>query len=312
VMGSGPVCRPIYDRTVTAREWREERAGQTWVLNRIETPLGTLTRDSVMEPTTHSAWIQKPYITGPADYAAAEHFFRHTHFEPAAEPWQRADAEMGEAGIVVGEIMPLPILVLAQSWMGIEGMVEGLYEHRERFDALIEALEAQYLRHVELAAAAPAEAIWFPESLTAQVISPRLFARYCAPLYARAMPVMREAGKIPIAHYDGSIRPLLGQLAQADLPVIEAFNPPPMGDVRVSEAKAAWPGKVVWVNFPGAYFHEPAEVIYDYTLDLLRDGAPGGRLVLGCTEEFPVAEFDKTFSAIGSALDAFEGRTHER
>jgi hypothetical protein len=53
---------------------------------------------------------------------------------------------------------------------------------------------------------------------------------------------------------------------------------------------------------------EPAEVIRAYTLDLLRTGAPGGRLVIGCTEDFPPNTFEKTFDAIGRALDEYEGR----
>lgn len=79
-----------------------------------------------------------------------------------------------------------------------------------------------------------------------------------------------------------------------------------MGNLSVAEAKAAWPDKVVWVNFPGSLFLEPAKVIHAYTLDLLREGAPGSRLVLGCTEDFPVSEFEETFTAIGQALAKYE------
>ena len=75
-----------------------------------------------------------------------------------------------------------------------------------------------------------------------------------------------------------------------------------MGDLSIAEAKEAWPNKVIWVNFPGNYFLETAEVIETYTLDLLRNGAPGGRLMIGCTEDFPVGEFQKTFSAIGRTM----------
>ena len=119
---------------------------------------------------------------------------------------------------------------------------------------------------------------------------------------------MRSVGKFPIAHYDGSIRPLLQNSAHTDLPVIEAFTPPPMGDVTVAEAKAAWPERVVWVNFPGNYFLEPASAIEVYMLSLLRASAPGARLVIGCTEEFPLGEFEKTFTTIGKAMAKYENR----
>ena len=75
------------------------------------------------------------------------------------------------------------------------------------------------------------------------------------------MPIVRSAGKLISAHYDGSIRPYLSLLADIDIPIIEAFTPPPMGDLTVAEAKAAWPDKVIWVNFPGSLYLEPAEHI---------------------------------------------------
>lgn len=31
------------------------------------------------------------------------------------------------------------------------------------------------------------------------------------------------------------------------------------------------------------------ETIYRYTMELLRTGAPGGRLVIGCTEDYPAS-----------------------
>jgi hypothetical protein len=143
--------------------------------------------------------------------------------------------------------------------------------------------------------------------VTATIISPRLFERFVAPVYRRVMPAMRAAGKIPIAHYDGSNRPLMKAISQTDLPVIEAFTPPPMGDLRLSEARAAWPEKVIGINFPGFLFVEPFETIRAYTLDLLREGGQGGRFYLGCTEDFPMHEFEKTFTAMHDALVEFQG-----
>jgi hypothetical protein len=40
---------------------------------------------------------------------------------------------------------------------------------------------------------------------------------------------------------------------------------------------------------------------------LLHEGAPGGRLGIGCTEDFPASEFDKPFTATGRALAEYEG-----
>ncbi len=306
LMNAARIFRQIR-KEVAVTEERKNLGGWPQIRLRIETPVGALTEEATIESTTKSRWIRKYLISEPEDYAIAEYVFRHTHFEPERDAWRRAEAEMGDAGIVVGEIMPVPLLYLMVSWMGVQGLVEGLYLHPDRFAALIDALNQHYDRQVELAAASPAEIIWFPDNVTASIISPRLFDLYCAPTYARSMPIMRASGKIPIAHYDGSIRPLLDRLARTDLPVMEAFTPPPMGDVSVAEAKAAWPDKRIWVNFPGCLFLEPADAIEAYTLDLLREGAPGGRLAIGCTEDFPLDAFEKGFTAIGRAMARYGG-----
>jgi len=307
LMGSKRIFRDVYGAGISISEKRFEVDGAPLFVRRIETPKGVLTEESTIDPSYGSRWIRKYFITGPDDYPAAEYFFRHTSFEPEFEEWRREEARIGDGGICIGEIMPIPILYIMVSWMGAEGLAEGLYLYRDGFDALIEALDRQYDRHIEIADESPAEVIWFPDNVTATIISPAHFERYCAPVYARAMPIMRQSGKIPIAHYDGSIKPIMANLARTDLPVIEAVTPKPMGDVTVGELKAAWPEKVVWVNFPGSYFLEPAEVIEEYTLAMLEEGAPGGRLVIGCTEDYPYSEFYKTFSAIGRAMAKYEG-----
>ena len=307
ILSGTRVCREVHEG-VTIRETRKETSDGPHIRVQIETPAGTLDEEATIDPAYGSRWIRKFFITGPEDYAAAEYYFRHTHVKPDYEGWRIADAAMGDAGVVLHEILPLPILHLYQYWMGAEGMAEGVYLYRDRFEALLDAVERLYHQQVELAAAGPSEVIWFPESISAHVISPQLFQRYCLPVYQRAVPVVRGAGKLTFAHFDGSIRPYLDLLKGIDLNIIEAFTPPPMGDLTVAEAKAAWPDKVIWVNFPGNLYLEPAETIKTYTLELLRTSAPGGRLVIGCTEDFPIQEFEKTFTAMGQAMAEYEGR----
>lgn len=308
LMGSRRIYRETF-RDLTIREETSQVDGQTWYHKVIETPVGALDEISTIEQNYFSRWIKKYFISGPEDFPVAEYIFRHTWAEPEYEAWIAADAAIGEQGFVAGEVMPIPLMTLVVAWMGVEGLVDALYTCPERFAGLLDAAERLYDRQIELAANSPAEIIWFGDNVTATLISPKVFERFCLPTYARVMPVMRAAGKIPIAHYDGSIRPLLKALARTDLPVIEAFTPPPMGDLSVAAAKAAWPEKVVCVNFPGNMFLEPAEAIYQYTLDLLRESAPGGRLVIGCTEEFPLDQFEKTFGAVGAAMEEYEGRS---
>jgi hypothetical protein len=307
LMGSQRIYRETYTSLIIHEE-KYESSGQTWFHKSIETPIGTLSEESTIEQVYGSRWIKKYFINRPEDFPVAEFILRHTSAEPEYESWKLANLEIGEQGIVVGEVMPLPIMTLIVAWMGVEGLTEGLYTCPDAFEALLDAGEKLYDRHIQLAAESPAEIIWFGDNVTGTIISPSLYKKSCIPTYARVMPTMKQAGKIPIAHYDGSNRSLQQGISQTDLPVIEAFTPPPMGNLDVHEAKAAWPDKVIWVNFPGNLFLEPPEMIHNYLMTLLEKGAPGGRLVIGCTEEFPLADFDKTFQTIGRTLAEFENR----
>jgi len=40
-------------------------------------------------------------------------------------------------------------------------------------------------------------------------------------------------------------------VAERALDFIEGFALPPMGDLALTEARRAWSGKTLWVNFPG-------------------------------------------------------------
>jgi hypothetical protein len=307
LMGTRSLYRTVYGSDIVIREDQRDVAGVTHIHKTIETPKGTLTEESTIETGYGSRWIKKYLITDPEDYAAAEYLARCTTFEPDYEPWLQADAEMGNAGYVIGEIMPIPVMTLMVNWLGVEGLAQGVYLYPERFESLLAALDVHYDRQVALAADGPAEVIWWGDNVTGSIISPKLFARYVAPVYERALPILQQVNKFPIAHYDGSNRPLKKALAQTGLPIIEAFTPPPGGDLPVSEAKAAWPDKVIGLNFPASFFLESFETIYNYTLNLLADAAPGGRMYLGCTEDFPPEHFEKTFSAMGQALAEYEG-----
>lgn len=197
---------------------------------------------------------------------------------------------------------------LATQWMSLEALTIAMVERPARLSALLELLTVHYEQQIALAARSPAEAIWIPDNVAATIVSPRNFVRHILPVYQRVLPTQQNAGKIAVAHYDGALRALAPSLASVALPVIEAFTPPPMGDLTVQDAMQIWPDKVIWINILGTLFLESSQTIEDWTLNLLQAGAPGGRLAIGCTEDFRVEEFLKTFDAVGRAIALYEGR----
>jgi hypothetical protein len=51
--------------------------------------------------------------------------------------------------------------------------------------------------------------------------------------------MLHQAGKLSFAHYDGACKNLQDCVRSVPIDIIEAFTPPPMGDMTVAQARAA-------------------------------------------------------------------------
>jgi uroporphyrinogen-III decarboxylase len=273
---------------------------------RVSTPVGELTERVEFDPGFESRWVREHMIKSVEDYAIVKYICDHTELEPTPQEYLEADSTMGEQGIIVGGLPPIPLLWLQAEVMGTETWCMGMMQHPDEFDELHESVMRLYRRRLEIAADSPAEVIWFADSLSGTLVSPRLFDRYCRDTYEYGCTLFHQAGKRAFAHFDGANAPIKDCIANSSIDIVEAFTPPPMGHMTVAEARAAWPDKVVSVNFPGNLFICPDAEIEAYTKKYMEDGGQEGKFVIGCTEEFPREEFDRVFSAIARAMNEYE------
>ena len=225
-IGSRRVFRERY-QDVTIRRSDSIEQGNKQTLTRIETPVGTLTERVTIYPSYGSRWVQEHLVKSPADYRVMKFVFDHTETEPAYDDYRAADQSMGDRGIVLAEIISTPVMWLFVEIMGAEAWSEGILLHREEFDELLDSLTRCYKRQLEIAAESPAEVVWLGDNITGTIISPPTFQRYCKPIYDFACGVLRQAGKVSFAHFDGVNRPLRDCIAGVGLDVIEAFTPRP-------------------------------------------------------------------------------------
>lgn len=304
LIGSRSLYREI-QRDVSIESKEVEESGQKKMITRIKTPVGEVIEKAGFDPHFNSRWIQEHFIKSIEDYKVIQFVFEHTSYEPSYATYCKANQKIGEAGIISGEILPIPIQRLLVHVMGPQTWSEGIMLYEEQFNKLHEALYRNYCRQAEIAAQSPAEVIWFPDNVTGSMMSPAMFNKYCKPIYDYACFVIKQASKLSFAHYDGANKTLKDCIASTDLDIIEAFTPPPMGDMKVREARAAWPGKVVSLNFPGNLFDKDTKVIERYACAYMEEGGDRGRFVMGCTEEFDPNYFEHTFSTIAQVMDKF-------
>lgn len=306
LIGVASVFEDKHDDTVTIEQKEVGSGRDREVVTTIETPVGELTERAGFDPSFDSKWIREHFIKSLEDYEIMQYVYDHTATEPMYEKFVAADEKMGQRGIIVGGVMPIPAMWLMVEIMGTETWSEGVMLHADEFDALHDSLARIYKRRLEFAADSPAEVVWYCDNVTGSIVSPAIFDKYCKPLYDYGCKILKQAGKLTFAHYDGHNLPLKDCIASVDIDIIEAFTPPPMCDMTVAQARAAWPDKVLSINFPGTLFDEPTAVIEKYTCEYMEQGTNEGKFVIGCTEEFDFTRFEHTFSAIAAAMERFQ------
>jgi hypothetical protein len=130
------VCRDVRrDITVDQRETTE--GGRRQILMRVSTPVGELTERVEFDPGFESRWVREHMIKSVEDYAIVKYICDHTELEPTPQEYLEADSTMGEQGIIVGGLPPIPLLWLQAEVMGngILGLGIGCARRAERKEA---------------------------------------------------------------------------------------------------------------------------------------------------------------------------------
>jgi len=169
----------------------------------------------------------------------------------------------------------------------VYGLERWAYEQQDRpqhFARLVQALERREERRLQLVADSPAEFIGF--GCVDGLWSPEQFRRYELPFYKKWISFLQARGKICALHaHATNLKAFKELVAETGAAVVEAFTPPPVGNLSLKEAREAW-GKdtIIWTNFPETVFWFGAEETKRYTIELLKSDAPGTRLIIGFTE----------------------------
>ncbi|MBC7234198.1 MAG: hypothetical protein H5T69_00025 [Chloroflexi bacterium] len=312
--------RPSYTERMEGVEIVEQplRSAQGSVVRRTyHTPLGSVFTEERREPGTGqwhaqrswrdvSPWTTQRLIKGPEDYPIVQYMVEHTEYMADYFPIEQATDWLGEDGLVLTQLPHSPMQTLMIDWVGSEGgrFFYHLADYPNLVEGLYRALCESRRRALEIAAQAPVEIVLCGDNLDGFLVNPRLFERYFMPVYAEQAECIHAQGKLMAVHMDGRLRVLKELIARTEIDVVEAFHPPPMGDLAVSEALRAWPDKAVWIGFPGAVYALGPEETRRYTLELLRDMAPGDRVAVAMSTENLVS--NENLIAVTSVLEKAE------
>jgi hypothetical protein len=167
---------------------------------------------------------------------------------------------------------------------GMEKWVFEQADHPKEFARLFRAIVEREERWMQFLAESPAEYIRFGDIDGSW--GPDVIKRYDLPFIKKWVPYLQSKGKICCVHAHAiNLASFKELVAEMGFDVVEAFTPPPVGNLSIQEARSAW-GKdtIIWVNFPETVFYQGPQATKEYTRELLESDPPGNRLVIGFTE----------------------------
>jgi len=262
----------------------------------IHTPAGKLT--TLDRPAGFTTWHEERVFKSPDDYEAIEALIRDRTYVPNYEAMIERQDLMGGDAIVRASLGYSPLQEIIYIIMGLEQFAVQWAENRERLMRLYDALTEDRRKLYPIVAQCPALAVNYCGNVSPEVVGVERFERYILPHYEDAAEVMHARGKLIGVHMDANTRPLAAGLARSKIDYIEAFTPAPTCDMTVAEAREAWPGKALWINFPSSVHLEPLSVIEETTRGMLWEAAPGDRFLIGITEDVPPDRWQGNFTAI--------------
>lgn len=282
---------------VIRHEFRDH--GRPYLRETFRTPVGQLSQLWATGGGYGSQTRHEHLIGSPEEYDVAEFIIRDEVYASNDAAYRRAVQVMGDDGVVLGGWMrPSPIMQMLWEWLGPMPFATHQVDHPELFERLYQLLLQRQIEQYRIAAQSSALVIHADENVTAEMLGRERFEKYNMPAYQAFADALHPDGKLLAVHLDGELKPIADLIGRSDVDIVEAFTPMPDTRLSLADARRAWPDKITWLNFPSSVHLMSEEQIEEHTRSLLRQSAPGDRLLIGVTEDIPEGAWDLSMPAI--------------
>ncbi len=274
----------------------------------FETPVGTLTM--LKEPAGFTTWIHERMWKSPDDYKAIRFFLENQQYEPCYDEFVAGARDLGDDSFPRTHIGPEPLQeFVSGDFLKMEDFCIEWMDRRDEILKLYEIVARKRREVYRLIADSPALVVQYGGNVVPEIIGPEAFEKYYLPHYAEAWEALHPKGKLLASHLDANCGILRGLIARSKLDIIEAFTPAPTTDMTLAEARAAWPDKVLWLNFPSQVHLKPDTEVERATVGLLDEVPRVEGILMGITETVPADRWQGSFTAI---MDGLERHAREK
>jgi len=273
------------------------------VTTTYNTPVGSVSKKERLDLNYLNPWTMEFMIKDISDYEVVKFIHEDTTYRPNYQAFEDAERNVGDDGFCVAAVGYTPFHEALFHIMGYQRVAIDLYTNPEEFEKLFRVVEKKFYEVCRMVADSPAEIVQMGDNLNGRVTSPRLFERFCMPIYRKATQIFHQKGKIVMVHMDGALDCLKELIPKTGIDVVEAFTPPPVGDLPISEARASWGDKIIiMINFPEPVCLLGVDAIKKCTLEILRSIAPGDGFMLSITEDIPQNILEESMRTITEVM----------
>ena len=276
----------------------------------IRTPVGEVYGVVRLGAAYGSDWWMEHYIKRPEDYRVIEFMVKDTTYVPAYEAFLKAQQEVGEDGYVSGNMGYSPLMEMRVNLLGLARFSEDMYDRPDLFFSLYATMRDKEREAYPLLADSPAEPVIYCGNTSPEILGRQRFQDFCVACYDELGEMLHARGKLLGSHLDANNALWADIVGQSQIDVVEAFTPAPDTDLSVAQARAVWPDKVLWLNFPSSLHLAPRERIMAATRRMVAEADRRG-LIVGITENVPDHVASTSMRAIADAL-AEEAAEHAR
>lgn len=258
------------------------------VRTRINTPAGSLQEITKTDIWGLSSRKVEYFLKSVEDFRALSYLLDSARVKFKREVYEKLERNLKGQGIVSFFFPRSPLQALILDYMGFTRTMRLLYmEENHRLEEIMGVIERYNDKFFELMGNSPIEIFNLGENIDVRLTSPKLFEKFCLPVYQERCEYLHRKGKYVHIHVDGYAKPLLPLLRRSGVDGVEALTPKPVGDMSIEDIANELKDEIVVLDgIPFLFFlpDVPYETLEKFVRKLVKT-VP--RLILGISDELP-------------------------
>lgn len=235
-----PVESPAVLRSADCPE-RTEKIGADQEMSILSTPRGDL-RQLRRTPADAPSLVTERYVKNADDVRKLISYFESMHVVVSPEAQERAHvtkAALGDRGIIFCRTNGTPLGMCYRVFSDLTRLIYLIADEPVLLGDLFSCMEEKYLQLLDrmLTGSPEIDAYFGMDDTSTTVISPAMFETHNVELTNKRADLCHHYGKLYVHHSCGLIHDLLPEYRKTRMDGIDAFTPPPIGDVGYAEGR---------------------------------------------------------------------------